>query len=122
MSHTTWSRPRQCIFGLSAMILAIAAIGVHAAPPSKIPADWIWVEGESTRSSTMNRHPWWYDKVKRDQLSGGDLISKFDDDKAGEGGFIVADGSRFIRSKTKDRPSSLDEGRGPPATSTHRDQ
>ncbi len=25
----------------------------------------------------MHRHPYWYDQVKRDQLSGGDLISNF---------------------------------------------
>jgi hypothetical protein len=29
--------------------------------------------------STMHRHPYWYDQVKRDQLSGGDLISNFHD-------------------------------------------
>jgi len=27
----------------------------------------------------MHRHPYWYDQVKRDQLSGGDLISNFAD-------------------------------------------
>ena len=27
----------------------------------------------------MHRHPYWYDQVKRDQLSGGDLISNFHD-------------------------------------------
>ncbi len=32
----------------------------------------------------MNRHPWWYDQVKRDQLSGGDFISNFNKDKVGE--------------------------------------
>jgi hypothetical protein len=26
----------------------------------------------------MHRHPYWYDQVKRDRLSGGDLISNFD--------------------------------------------
>ena len=29
----------------------------------------------------MNRHPWWYDQVKRDHFSGGDFISNFDKDK-----------------------------------------
>jgi hypothetical protein len=37
----------------------------------------IWLEGESPASSTMHRHPWWYDKVKKDVLSGGDWISNF---------------------------------------------
>ena len=31
----------------------------------------------------MKRHPWWYDKVKSGQLSGGDLISNWSD-KPGE--------------------------------------
>jgi hypothetical protein len=38
---------------------------------------WIWVEGEKPVRSTMHRHPWWYDQVKRDQLSGRDSISNF---------------------------------------------
>ena len=46
-------------------------------PPAR--AAWIWVEGEKPTNSTMHRHPYWYDQVKRDQLSGGDLISNFHD-------------------------------------------
>jgi hypothetical protein len=44
----------------------------------------IWVEGENPTVNKMNRHPWWYDKVSRDQLSGGDLISNFSKERAGE--------------------------------------
>jgi hypothetical protein len=47
-------------------------------------AETIWIEGEKPVQSTMNRHPWWYDQVKRDQFSGGDFISNFNDKKAGE--------------------------------------
>ncbi len=47
-------------------------------------ADYIWIEGESAVKSTMTRHPWWYDKVKTDVLSGGDWISNFNKDQAGE--------------------------------------
>ena len=36
----------------------------------------------------MNRHPWWYDQVKRDQLSGGDFISNFSKDKPGEAEYL----------------------------------
>lgn len=43
----------------------------------------IWIEGEAPTKSTMNRHPWWYDQVKKDVLSGGDWISNFDKDKEG---------------------------------------
>jgi hypothetical protein len=47
-------------------------------------AAWIWVEGEKPTVNQMNRHPWWYDQVKKDQFSGGDFISNFDEKKAGE--------------------------------------
>jgi len=57
---------------------SLPAVGSDSATPV------IWVEGENPAINKMNRHPWWYDKVKRDQLSGGDLISNFSKDKAGE--------------------------------------
>ena len=47
-------------------------------------AQTIWIEGEKPTRSTMNRHPWWYDQVKKDQLSGGDWISNFSEEKEGE--------------------------------------
>jgi hypothetical protein len=37
----------------------------------------LWQEGESPSASTMHRHPWWFDQVKKDLLSGGDWISNF---------------------------------------------
>ena len=40
-----------------------------------LQAESVWIEGEKPVKSTMNRHPWWYDQVKKDQLSGGDWIS-----------------------------------------------
>ena len=53
-------------------------------------AETIWIEGEKPTKSTMNRHPWWYDQVKKDQLSGGDWISNFADKKpAGEAEYSV---------------------------------
>jgi hypothetical protein len=58
-----------CIFA----VLAFPALS----PPAR--AGWIWVEGEKPATSTMHRHPYWYDQVKRDLLSGGDLISNFHD-------------------------------------------
>ncbi len=47
------------------------------------PKDAIWIEGEAPSRHTMNRHPWWYDQVKKDVLSGGDWISNFSKDKDG---------------------------------------
>ncbi len=51
------------------------------------PGEAIWIEGESADTSTMNRHPWWYDQVKKDVLSGGDWISNFSTDKVGEASY-----------------------------------
>jgi hypothetical protein len=47
-------------------------------------AEVIWVEGENPFRASVTRHPWWYDKVKHDRLSGGDLISNWDPNKVGE--------------------------------------
>ena len=55
--------------------------------PCRLPAATIWIEGEKPVRSTMHRHPW-YDQVKREQLSGGDLISNFSD-KIGEAAYDV---------------------------------
>jgi hypothetical protein len=52
-------------------------------------ADYIWIEGEAPQTQTMTRHPWWYDKVKRDLLSGGDFISNWTDKQAGEATYAV---------------------------------
>jgi hypothetical protein len=57
--------------------------GVTTTDTPADPKDAIWVEGESPTRNTMTRHPWWYDQVKKDILSGGDWISNFD--KAREG-------------------------------------
>lgn len=40
-------------------------------------ASTLWVEGEAPAANTMHRHPWWFDQVKKDLLSGGDWISNF---------------------------------------------
>lgn len=53
----------------------------------QVHAEYIWVEGEKAAVNKMNRHPWWYDQVKKEQFSGGDFISNFNKDKAGEAEF-----------------------------------
>ncbi len=37
-------------------------------------ATTLWVEGENPSANTMHRHPWWFDQVKPDLLSGGTWI------------------------------------------------
>ncbi|MDB5173192.1 MAG: hypothetical protein JWN51_1965 [Phycisphaerales bacterium] len=70
-----------------ALAAATAALaGLLLSAPLK--AAVIWTEGEKPVKSTMHRHPWWYDKVKTDQLSGGDFISNWSD-KPGEAEYAV---------------------------------
>ena len=58
--------------------------GTPGATAEADPKDFIWIEGEAPVRSTMNRHPWWYDQVKGDVLSGGAWISNFSKEKDGE--------------------------------------
>ncbi len=71
------------------MRLSFAAFCLFPLLASSASAEWIWVEGEKPSKTTMNRHPWWYDQVKKDQLSGGDWISNFDPKKPGEAEYAV---------------------------------
>ncbi len=78
--------------------LRVAFIGaVVSMLSSNVTAESIWVEGEKPAKSTMNRHPWWYDQVKKDQLSGGDWISNFAEKKPGEAEYSVTskDGGKY---------------------------
>jgi hypothetical protein len=75
--------------GASMMIrrlLSLAALLSFVIPAS---ADWHWIEGEKPSKQSMNRHPWWYDQVKRNEFSSGDFISNFSDDKPGEASYVV---------------------------------
>ncbi len=64
-------------------------LGLICLVASAAQAETIWIEGEKPAKSTMNRHPWWYDQVKKDQLSGDDWISNFDGKKPGEAEYSV---------------------------------
>ena len=75
MTHT-----RTVAGGLRLLVIGLVLAGPGVAA---LAADAIWIEGESAKSNTMKRHPWWYDKVKKDQLSGGDFLSNWSD-TAGE--------------------------------------
>jgi len=58
----------------------------------------IWQEGENPTAHKMNRHPWWYDQVKKELLSGGDWISNFSEEKEGtvEYRIRVQDGGEYV--------------------------
>lgn len=74
------------------MTVRICLLSQLAALLAIVPAvaDWIWVEGENPAVDRMNRHPWWYDQVKRGELSGGDFTSNFHDEKPGEAEYRFA--------------------------------
>jgi hypothetical protein len=55
----------------------VCAVFAALVPAPAAGAAWIWIEGEEPTKSTMHPHPYWYDLVKHDQLSGGRLISNF---------------------------------------------
>ena len=64
-------RPFQSVF-----LGALAAFGpVSVFTTESTRGQTVWVEAESSRSVSLQRHPWWYDQVKKNQLSGGDWIS-----------------------------------------------
>jgi hypothetical protein len=56
---------------------------VLAAAPARGATVWVEAENPDPPAGAMSRHPWWYDKVKTDRLSGGDWISNFSADKEG---------------------------------------
>ena len=90
---TTSSETRR----LPTTLLFAALLAVWAGPRAGA-ADYIWIEGESYKSQTMTRHPWWYDKVKKDQLSGGDFISNWTDKQPGEAtyAFRASSGGEYV--------------------------
>src|SRR5260221_7827685 len=62
--------------------LSLAISDLHAAT--------IWREGEQPDRQNMHRHPWWYDQVKKEVLSGGDWISNFSDKGEGTAEYDIA--------------------------------
>ena len=54
---------------------------------SHLSAASIWIEGEDAQIKKNRPHPWWYDKVKTDVLSGGKWISNFNKEKEGLVGY-----------------------------------
>jgi hypothetical protein len=70
------------MFARRASLLFVSAAAL--APGFCARAETLWIEGEMAASSSVTRHPWWYDKVRTNELSGGDFISNWNKDQAGE--------------------------------------
>lgn len=39
----------------------------------------LWIEGESAKTTNVIRHPWWYEKVKTEDLAGGAMLAHWGD-------------------------------------------
>jgi hypothetical protein len=63
------------------IVVLVCMMGIFSALVAR--GEVIWIEGEKPAFASVTRHPWWYDKVKRDDLSGRDLISNWDANKVG---------------------------------------
>jgi len=74
-SAPRFRQPKGLAIAATALAVLIATAPLRAA--------LIWTEGEKPVKADVKRHPWWYDKVNKDQLSGGDFISNWSD-KPGE--------------------------------------
>ncbi|GMV83020.1 MAG: hypothetical protein AMXMBFR7_42040 [Planctomycetota bacterium] len=62
--------------GLSVLLIS----GLRAGEAPK----YLWVEGEKPAEQKVQRHPWWYDQANKELLSGGDFISHWSGEQAGE--------------------------------------
>jgi hypothetical protein len=63
----------RCLWGIATAALAFSG----TACAQNAAGQTIWIEGESAAATTAKPHPWWYDQVKTDQLSGGKWLSHF---------------------------------------------
>jgi hypothetical protein len=63
---------------LSGCVLLVSASFIRAEE-----AHTIWQEGEKPVRANVKRHPYWYDKVKSEELSGGGWISNFSKEQEG---------------------------------------
>lgn len=70
------------------MIALAVGTGLLPSPPQLVEA--IWIEGERPTTQAVSPHPWWYDQVKKDRLSGGDWIHHFDESKPGEASYAFS--------------------------------
>ncbi len=71
----------QMLLGTALLVLALG--GALCWTAGQAAGEVIWIEGEQPVQSRVTRHPW-YTQVKREELSGSDLLSHFDNDRPGE--------------------------------------
>ncbi len=57
--------------------------GEYVRMVSAPPDEAIWIEGENPVQKSVSTHPWWYDQVKKEQLSNRDWLHHYSDDQQG---------------------------------------
>lgn len=85
------------LYTIKSRLLVYLGIAFFLSAPAVLRAEWVWVEGEAPQIQKMTRHPWWYDQVKKSELSGGDFISNWSETAEGtaEYGFSVKSAGRY---------------------------
>jgi hypothetical protein len=89
-SYTFQGDPRPCIrtiFGATPQDMNRLLCSLLLSANLAAGKDFIWLEGESATEKDVAAHPWWYDQVKKDVLSGGEWLHHFSDKKPGSASF-----------------------------------
>ncbi len=68
-------REENSMHGIRFELVTLLILAAAFAPAR---AETLWREGETANTSTFKRHPWWYDKVKKDKLMGEAWLSHYD--------------------------------------------
>ncbi len=84
------ARPIRRLLGWFVISSCLGLGTIPAQEAGKPSSEWIWIEGEAATKAQTNRHPWWYDKVQKNELSGNDWISNFDSKKPATFEYTIA--------------------------------
>ncbi|BCX48998.1 glycosylhydrolase family 5 [Haloferula helveola] len=71
----------------TASVLSLALVSLI---PLVAQPEPIWVEGESAAQADVLKHPWYHGQVKKGELSGGEFVSHFSNEKEGRVRYEVA--------------------------------
>jgi hypothetical protein len=75
--HSTVSGDEMSFSAFRCCIATVVGLLTIPAASPTLRAAVRWIEGEKPVKSHATHHPWWYEKVHRDQLSGGDFLANW---------------------------------------------
>ncbi len=67
----------------------LSLLGWFGATGAAKAEEVIWIEGEAATANTMKTNPWYSDMVKKEELSGGKMLSHFAPGAAPEASYLV---------------------------------